>query len=114
MTRRDVKVVQPGLVYVIEWAAGGEPAAVEVQSYTSTVDDTTFDEREKRRMGRERKRSEREKAVAVAAAAAAAQVDRSNMDPDSDEVLSKYVYVAYVYFPSTILIGMASHTLYVL
>lgn len=27
MTRRNIKVIQPGLVYVIEWRAGGEPSA---------------------------------------------------------------------------------------
>ena len=32
MTRRNIKVVQPGLVYVIEWRAGGGSAAAEASS----------------------------------------------------------------------------------
>ena len=54
MTKRNVKVIQPGLVYVIEWAAGGDfdetPAAQD--------DDVDHDDREKRRQRRERRRSE--------------------------------------------------------
>lgn len=32
MTRRNIKVVQPGLVYVIEWRAGGGSAATEAST----------------------------------------------------------------------------------
>ncbi|KAI0706013.1 hypothetical protein C8T65DRAFT_234108 [Cerioporus squamosus] len=56
MTKRNVKVIQPGLVYVIEWAAGGDfDEASEAQN-----DDSNTDDREKRRQRRERRRSEAE------------------------------------------------------
>ncbi|CCM05945.1 uncharacterized protein FIBRA_08184 [Fibroporia radiculosa] len=72
MTRRDVKVIQPGLVYVIEWAAGGDPASDppatgdgHPSSSSSTAapaaDDSALNDREKRRLARERKRAERER-----------------------------------------------------
>ncbi|OBZ74542.1 OTU domain-containing protein 3 [Grifola frondosa] len=62
MLRRDVKVIQPGLVYVIEWAAGADPT-VEItppSPSTSMPDDSALDDREKRRLRRERRRSELE------------------------------------------------------
>ncbi|KAF7984528.1 hypothetical protein HWV62_13701 [Athelia sp. TMB] len=46
LTRRNVKVIQPGLVYVIEWAAGGAD-----------------DDRERRRLRRDHKRTEYEEEV---------------------------------------------------
>ncbi|KAI0742492.1 hypothetical protein C8Q80DRAFT_1109563 [Daedaleopsis nitida] len=56
MTKRNVKVIQPGLVYVIEWNAGGDFSdSSEAQDHDSDVDD-----REKRRARRERRRSEAE------------------------------------------------------
>ncbi|RPD53610.1 cysteine proteinase [Lentinus tigrinus ALCF2SS1-6] len=59
MTKRNVKVIQPGLVYVIEWAAGGDfdEASAELD------DDSNHDDREKRRHRRERRRSEAEKST---------------------------------------------------
>lgn len=30
LTRRNVKVIQPGLVYVIDWSAGWDPAELEL------------------------------------------------------------------------------------
>ncbi|KAI0920290.1 hypothetical protein AcV5_010071 [Taiwanofungus camphoratus] len=74
MMHRDVKVIQPGLVYVIEWATGGEladaaPSSVPSQSSAGSVvsapDDSTMNDREKRRITRERRRVEREKAAAT-------------------------------------------------
>jgi OTU domain-containing protein 3 len=62
MAHRDVKVIQPGLVYVIEWASGwdserdDEPtsAAASAASSSSAV---PMDGKSKRAMRRERKRS---------------------------------------------------------
>ncbi|KAI0776663.1 hypothetical protein BD413DRAFT_468724 [Trametes elegans] len=59
MTKRNVKVIQPGLVYVIEWDAGGD-FADEAQPESTTLADapiSTLDSREKRRQRRERMRS---------------------------------------------------------
>lgn len=64
MTRRNVKVIQPGLVYVIEWDAGGDPALdlasnspLQSSSALPPVDnDTTSSDREKRRSKRDVKR----------------------------------------------------------
>lgn len=58
MTRRNIKVIQPGLVYVIEWYAGGEPdtAPNSPQSLAfnlpRTLDSPNSSEREKRRAKR--------------------------------------------------------------
>ena len=46
MTKRNVKVIQPGLVYVIEWDAGGDLGD----------DDSGVDDRERRRRGRDKRR----------------------------------------------------------
>ncbi|KAH7906935.1 hypothetical protein BJ138DRAFT_1117131 [Hygrophoropsis aurantiaca] len=45
--RRNVKVIQPGLVYVIEWAAGGD-----FDRPASNCEDDMLDERERRRLRR--------------------------------------------------------------
>ncbi|KAJ7748592.1 hypothetical protein B0H16DRAFT_901082 [Mycena metata] len=36
LTRRNVKVIQPGLVYVIEWAAGGGPPSPTVPTHSNS------------------------------------------------------------------------------
>lgn len=61
LNRRDVKVMQPGLVYVIEWAAGWDPPEA-LTLPPPSVDESQLDEREKRRLRRDRWRSEQEKA----------------------------------------------------
>lgn len=66
MTKRNVKVVQPGLVYVIEWDAWGEgdrPASPSPapSHATTALQDINGDDREKKLTRRERKRLEREK-----------------------------------------------------
>lgn len=70
MMRRDVKVIQPGLVYVIEWAAGADTDAdtgadnaastssAPVQSAEAV--ESSGSQRETRRVVRERKRAEKE------------------------------------------------------
>ena len=50
MTRKNVKVIQPGLVYVIEWDAGGDMGDSSAQSETSVGD------RDRRRRGRDKRR----------------------------------------------------------
>ena len=77
MTKRNVKVIQPGLVYVIEWNAGGDFGDSSAQG----DDDPNLDDREKRRQRRERRRSEQEQAAA----------------DDEETPTSGTVYVAYVY-----------------
>ena len=64
MTRRNVKVIQPGLVYVIEWDAGGDPAQdltsdspiVSTSTLPPADDDATLNGRDKRRAKRDAKR----------------------------------------------------------
>jgi OTU domain-containing protein 3 len=64
LKRRNVKVVQPGLVYVIEWDAGGttDQAASSGESSASGsgAHANATEERDKRRMRREKKREEAE------------------------------------------------------
>ncbi|KAI6030196.1 hypothetical protein EDC04DRAFT_2923950 [Pisolithus marmoratus] len=58
--RRNVKVIQPGLVYVIEWNAGGDEADTSVRGLmgTQTTTDEAGDPREQRRLRRQQKREE--------------------------------------------------------
>ncbi|KAI6118954.1 hypothetical protein EDD16DRAFT_1584177 [Pisolithus croceorrhizus] len=57
---RNVKVIQPGLVYVIEWNAGGDEADTRARGSISiqTPTEEVRDEREKRRLRRQQKREE--------------------------------------------------------
>ncbi|KZP27920.1 cysteine proteinase [Athelia psychrophila] len=84
LTRRNVKVIQPGLVYVIEWAAGGSDASGPVAGSTSTEDDS-LNERERRRLRRDEKRAEK-------------RMQMEDNDDDSDDPADPAagaVYVAY-------------------
>ncbi|KAH9856199.1 hypothetical protein C2E23DRAFT_507100 [Lenzites betulinus] len=54
MTKRNVKVIQPGLVYVIQWDAGGDPA----EEPSSPVHDTPADGQRRSRRGRTRSTSD--------------------------------------------------------
>ncbi|OCH87845.1 cysteine proteinase [Obba rivulosa] len=96
MMRRNVKVIQPGLVYVIEWAAGGDPAedttpskGPSQSSPAPSIDESTLDAREKRRLRRERKRSEKE-----AKEAKALQSSPESSD-ETDSAVPGTIYVAY-------------------
>lgn len=68
LTRRNVKVIQPGLVYVIEWSSGGDlsppastPSTLPGVGDDDSDDDPELNERERRRAKREKKKG-REKA----------------------------------------------------
>ncbi|EMD35208.1 hypothetical protein CERSUDRAFT_116678 [Gelatoporia subvermispora B] len=95
MTHRNVKVIQPGLVYVIEWSAGGDPAEEPTPTKgpseppAALVDHSALDAREKRRLRRERKRSEKE--------AKEARVSQPSPEPsdESSPVTPGTIYVAY-------------------
>jgi OTU domain-containing protein 3 len=99
MKRCNVKVIQPGLVYLIEWAAGWDPVAAGVIKETSTSSSsslaTTFVEREpiandrsRRAARRESRRAEWEKS----------RVDKAAIykddDDDQDDMGTPTVYVA--------------------
>ncbi|KIJ64353.1 hypothetical protein HYDPIDRAFT_175683 [Hydnomerulius pinastri MD-312] len=56
-SRRNVKVIQPGLVYVIEWNAGGDVIADQSAS-TSHGDEQLSDAREKRRLRKQQQQRE--------------------------------------------------------
>ena len=60
--RRDVKVIQPGLVYVIEWFAGWDPSEIAATSGPSFEEPPSpVDSRGKRRMKRDKVRADQEK-----------------------------------------------------
>ncbi|KZT25008.1 cysteine proteinase [Neolentinus lepideus HHB14362 ss-1] len=90
MTRRDVKVVQPGLVYVIEWAAGGDPAPTPFEQGPSSepetsLDESTLDARERRRLAREKRREAKDRK----------QKEKEKEKAEEDEDPRAAVYVAY-------------------
>ncbi|KAH9976885.1 hypothetical protein BGW80DRAFT_1456949 [Lactifluus volemus] len=99
MKKCNVKVIQPGLVYLIEWAAGWDPAAaatvIDTAASSSSSLATTLIEREpvmndrsRRAARRESKRAEREKTRAEKSA--------MYMDDDDDKDMeTPTVYVAY-------------------
>jgi hypothetical protein len=97
MKKCNVKVIQPGLVYRIEWAAGWDAVAAAVAKETPTSSTsslaTTLVEREpimndrsRRAARRETRRAEKEKARA----------DKAAMcnDDDDDQDAETTVYVA--------------------
>lgn len=86
LKRRNVKVIQPGLVYVIEWSTGGDlppssPIIPVVQELE--VDDLTLSERDRRRMRREKKREK-------------PKVPPLSADEGDEDITPGAVYVAYV------------------
>ncbi|KAF8636094.1 hypothetical protein AX17_003799 [Amanita inopinata Kibby_2008] len=57
LTRRNIKVIQPGLVYVIEWNAGGDPSEYlqqECDDQQSHHDEHAADARDRRKQRRDR------------------------------------------------------------
>ncbi|KAI0295135.1 hypothetical protein B0F90DRAFT_1811544 [Multifurca ochricompacta] len=98
MKKCNVKVIQPGLVYLIEWAAGWDPAGATKDppaSPSSSSLATTLIEREpllnersRRAARRESRRAERDKARADKAA-----INEDN--DDNKDVLTPTIYVAY-------------------
>ena len=99
MTRRNVKVIQPGLVYVIEWDAGGDPAQ-ETPSHSPVQppanlptplvdldDDPSLSGREKRRAKRDAKRNDKPPP----------ELPGEPLEPSDHPV-----YVAYVYLPAAV------------
>lgn len=64
LTRRNVKVIQPGLVYVIEWAGGGNSSPTSPTAPSLVIpdhsDDQSLDGRERRRLRRERRAEKKE------------------------------------------------------
>lgn len=90
MTGRDVKVVQPGLVYVIEANAfGGTPDPPPPLTAAGMAQDNVKNSREARKFRRERVKADRIKAKEAEEAAIIAAGD----DSDDDEP-SGPVYVA--------------------
>lgn len=57
--RRNVKVIQPGLVYVIEWAAGSPDLGADTEPRDDPAE-AHLDEREKRRLRREKMREDKD------------------------------------------------------
>jgi len=96
MKKCNVKVIQPALIYLTEWAAGWDPVAVSVTTETPASSSsslaTTLVEREsitndrsRRAARRESRRAEREKARA----------DKAAMyDDDDQDAETPTVYVA--------------------
>jgi len=98
MKKCNVKVIQPGLVYLIEWAAGWDAVAVAVVKETPTSSSSSLattlvdrepvlNDRSRRAARRESRRAERDKAHPDKAAI------YKDGDDDQDEE-SPTVYVA--------------------
>jgi OTU domain-containing protein 3 len=98
MKKCNVKVIQPGLVYLIEWAAGWDPVAAAVSKETPTSSSSSLgpalierepimNDRSRRAARRESRRAEREKARADKAA-------MFKDDDDDQDVETATVYVA--------------------
>jgi OTU domain-containing protein 3 len=95
LSQRNVKVIQPGLVYVIEWAAGAPPTTPTAVDRPPANEDIGLDEREKRRLRRDQKRAEKLKVQ---------ETDDDHEDHeenDDDDPAVGAVYVAYVLSPPT-------------
>ncbi|KAF8723218.1 hypothetical protein AX14_009394 [Amanita brunnescens Koide BX004] len=80
-TQRNIKVIQPGLVYVIEWNAGGDPDdALKDNGHT---DDNPADARERRKQRRERIKEKKHAPPTL--------ID----DEHDDSLIHSTIYVAY-------------------
>ncbi|KAF8512799.1 hypothetical protein JB92DRAFT_2926390 [Gautieria morchelliformis] len=66
LKRRNVKVIQPGLVYIIEWDCGWGADSPPPPVQEEPIDETGLNEREKRRLRRDRKKLEKEKEAEAA------------------------------------------------
>jgi OTU domain-containing protein 3 len=105
MKKCNVKVIQPGLVYLIEWAAGWDMAAAAVAgikeiptSSSSSLATTLVDrepivnDRSRRAARRETRRAEKEKTRADKAAIY--DDDDDDEDEDDEDAETPTVYVA--------------------
>lgn len=98
MTGRDVKVVQPGLVYVIEHSAfddPDEPAAAPPAGGATAPDDAGLDARELRRQRRDRMRADKARAAAARERTVLAQGTPEPDDADAEPAPGP-IYVACV------------------
>ncbi|EJD05027.1 cysteine proteinase [Fomitiporia mediterranea MF3/22] len=94
LKRRDVKVIQPGLVYVIEWTSGADLSPTIATSPLSEQPPSppaALSERDARRARREKKRER------MARAKHAARIVQDDVDSDEENDSSSLgpVYVAY-------------------
>ena len=99
LKRRDVKVIQPGLVYVIEWTSGADlsPTLGSTSSLQNDDDEEqqgAMPEKEARKTRRERKMEMRAQARAKAQAA---EAQAQMMEEDESSSSLGAVYVAYVF-----------------
>ena len=113
MKKRNVKVIQPGLVYVIEWGAGGDTAesSSPLQQHDDSEDEreevednvdvggpnTTLSSRDQRKLRKEKRKAQKEGAKGLKAASVGEELAAHGT-----------VYVACV-FPS--LISFLFHSL---
>ncbi|KDQ54653.1 hypothetical protein JAAARDRAFT_38335 [Jaapia argillacea MUCL 33604] len=102
LMRRDVKVIQPGLVYLIEWASGGADlasspsASMEHHSPDLSSGDLPLvgiDPREHRRLKREKKREAKE--AKSRATAGAVEEDDGDSEKPTSTGHAPPIYVAY-------------------
>ena len=118
LKRRDVKVIQPGLVYVIEWTSGADlsPTLAQLEPHSDDEEQEAMPERDARKTRRERKKEMRAQAARAKqqqAAQAALDADDDDNENGSSSSLGA-VYVAYVlsnFFcaelsPSTLIIAL--------
>ncbi|KAL5525163.1 hypothetical protein ACEPAF_9032 [Sanghuangporus sanghuang] len=97
LKRRDVKVIQPGLVYVIEWRSGGDLSPTTPDASQDERDDSVvsalLDERDARRTRREKKKELKGRAARAKQSSRISR-DDSESDDEDDSSLGP-VYVAY-------------------
>ncbi|PFH50124.1 hypothetical protein AMATHDRAFT_86018 [Amanita thiersii Skay4041] len=89
LTRRNIKVIQPGLVYVIEWNSGGDPAEDVPPQQPPLPDDPLSHSRDRRKLRRERKKEKQQQH------SASTQSHDESDDADEDAVRHSTMYVAY-------------------
>ena len=92
LKKRDVKVIQPGLVYVIEWKSGADlspTTETPPSEQIPVVPPSTLNEREVRKTRREKRKEIKERAKLVA------QSTHEDDDEDEDSSLGA-IYVACV------------------
>lgn len=91
LKKRDVKVIQPGLVYVIEWRAGSDMSPTTSKApLLPSSSDSALSERDAKKVRKEKKKELKDKVTKAKLAARAA----ADEDEDEDDVELGAVYVA--------------------
>ena len=92
MTRRNIKVVQPGLVYVIEWRAGGDTPA---QASSSSAPPSQADSQAAQPANSQPATPERRRSTRTPSISSPRKMTRAEEDPNVQKIRTGHGYYVY-------------------